>query len=524
MNVKKINRLLFFLCLSLIFTGCKQNNHSKDTAEQVVKISMTADPQTLDPRYSRSLQSVTLLHMLYEGLMRSDFQGRTVPGIAQHVVVSEDLKVFTFHLRASQWSNGDPLTAMDFIDTWRDILNPEFAAPNAYQFYLIKGAKEAKEGKISLNKVGIKAKGPLTLVVELEAPTPYFLDLLTTHFFYPVHRKFSEKNAISNGPFILEEWKKHQELSVVKNPNYWDAVEVRLNKIALLPLDEHTALRMFESGELEWAGSPIGTIPQDAIQTLKHRHQLHFLSAAGTHWLRINTARLPFHSVKMRQAFGYSLNRKSIVEHVIQGNQKAATGIVPPSFGISTLSFFEDNDVPKSWYAFQEALEEMKISKDELPSITLCYANNERNRKLAQVVQQQWKKSLSLDIQLESCESQVFYDRLSKQSYQIAMGSWFADYKDPINFLEIFKYKSNSTNNTAWENQEYIKLLNQSAVETDQNERVEILKQAEALLMKEMPVIPLFFGVFNYVKSENLYGVYFSELGYLDFKYAFYGD
>jgi len=523
MHIKK-KILLFAVFSSLFFLeGCKQNNHSKDTSEETVKISINGDPQTLDPRYARTLDTVTILHMLYEGLMRSDMHGRPIPGIAQSVEVSEDFKTYTFHLRNSLWSNGDPLTSQDFVETWKDTLNPEILAPNAYQFYLIKGAKAAKEGKIPFDKTGIKAIDPNTLVIELETPAPYFLELMTVHYFYPMHKKFSASNAISNGPFILDKWQKHHELSVVKNPKYWDAPEVRLNKISMLPLDEHTALRMFDNGELEWAGSPMGTIPQDAIQTLKHRHQLHILPAAGTHWFRVNTAQAPFHSVKMRQAFAYALDRKAIVEHVTQGNQKLATAVVPPLLGLSTTSFFEDHDIPKAWYSFQEALEEMKISKDELPGISLCYANNDRNHKIAQAVQQQWKKALSIDVKLESCEPQIFFDRLSRHHYQIAIGGWFADFRDPINFLEVFKYKNNSTNNTQWENKEYIDLLNRSANETDHAKRFEILKQAETVLMNDMPVIPMFFGAFNYVKYDNLYGVYFSDLGYLDFKYAFYG-
>lgn len=508
----------------IIFTGCKQNEHSKDAAENVLKISMNNDPQTIDPRYARSLDTVTILRALYEGLMRSDVHGQPTHGIAEKVVLSSDLTTYTFHLRKSRWSNGDVLTSHDFIETWKDILNPEFPAPNAYQFYVIRGAQEAKEGKIPFEQIGIKAPDAYTLVIELNKPTPYFLELLTTHFFYPVHRNFSIENPVTNGPFKLNQWLKHRELSVIKNLAYWDDEEVSLNKIIFYPLDEHTALRMFESGELEWAGSPMGTIPQDAVPTLKHRHQLRLLSAAGTHWFRINTDKTPMNSVKMRQALAYALDRKAIVEHITQGNQRQATAVVPPLFGLPANSFFKDNDTPKSWYAFQDGLEEMDLSKDELPPISLCYANSERNHKIAQAVQQQWNKTLGIDIKLESCESQVFFDRLSKRQYQIAIGSWFADFRDPINFLDVFKYKNNSTNNTEWEDKEYIDLLNLSANETEPAKRFKILDKAEAILMEKMPIIPLFFAAFNYVKADNLYGVYFSELGYLDFKYAFYGE
>lgn len=521
----KALKTLFLLVVTLVIgTGCKRDQHAKNVADRVVKIAVSNDPQTLDPRLARSLDAVTILHMLYDGLMRSDSTGHIIPGIAEKATVSEDMKTYTFHLRKSHWSNGDPLTSHDFLETWKDILNPAIPSPNAYQFYCIKGAKDVKEGKLPFEEAGIKAPDPHTLIVNLEQPTPYFLELMTTHFFYPVHRQFSSDNAVTNGPFKLERWQKKHELSAVKNPHYWDAEEVSLNKIILYPLDEHTALRMFESGEIEWAGSPLSTIPQDAIQTLRHRRQLRILSGAGTHWLRINTEVAPFKSMKLRQAFAYALDRKAIVDHVTRGNQRSATAIVPPFFGLPSNTFFKDNDVPKAWYTFQESLEEMNVDKDELPSITLCYANTDRNHKIAQTVQQQWKKALDVDVKLESCESQVMYDKLSRHQYQMAIGGWFADFRDPITFLEVFKFKDNSTNNTHWENREYIDLLNLSAIQTDQHKRFEILEQAEAVLMKNMPVIPLFFAAFNYVKADNLYGVHFSELGYLDFKYAFYGE
>lgn len=226
----------------------------------------------------------------------------------------------------------------------------------------------------------------------------------------------------------------------------------------------------------------------------------------------------------MRQALAWALNRQAIVDHVTQGNQKPALAIVPTSLGLQGSPFFTDNDGPKAWYAFQEALEEMKLSKDELPAIALCYGASDRNHKIAQAVQQQWSKALGLEIKLESCESKVFYDKLSSKDYQIAAGSWFADFRDPINFLDVFKYKSNATNNTQWENAKYTALLDQSSLESKPEERFRLMSQAEALLISEMPVAPLFFAAFNFVKDDNLLGVYFSDLGYVDFKHAFYGE
>lgn len=522
---------MFYLVMLLALfcaTGCRtepgNNLEQLQESSQVVRIPITDEPSSLDPRLARDVSSATLLHMLYEGLMRADYDGKIIPAVAQHVSVSEDHKTYTFTLRKTTWSNGDPLTASHFADTWKSMLDPKFPAPNAYQFFVIKGAKAAKQGQSSLDAVGIEARGDETLVVELEEPTPYFLELVSTHFFYPVHPKSASDAPIGNGPFQLQQWAHHDALTFVKNPRFWDSPEVHLQKIIVSVLDERTALTLFENRELSWAGSPMGTLPQDAIATLKHRRQLHVLQAAGTHWCRFNTEKTPFLNVDMRRAFALALDRKALVEHVTQGNQQPAMAIIPPSFGLATKAFFEDHDSPKAWEAFQKSLEELKVSKDDLPEITLSYIAGDRAHKVAQAIQQQWAKGLGITVRLQSDESKVFLDKVKKGDYHIALGSWYADIRDPVNFLDIFKSKQNVTNLTRWEKPDYTELLAQSARQTDPKKRLEILNSAEALLMREMPVAPLYFGAFNYVKSERLVGVYFSNLGTLDFTYAFYEE
>ncbi len=246
---------------------------------------------------------------------------------------------------------------------------------------------------------------------------------------------------IGNGPFKLKNWAHHNSLIFIKNENFWDASEVHLTKITATILDEHTALTLYENRELSWAGSPMDTIPQDAVATLKARHQLRVLPAAGTHWCRYNTAKPPFQNSQMRRAFALSIDRKAIVTHVTQGNQKPALAVVPPSFGLPRHAYFEDHDSPMAWEAFQKGLDALNLSKDDLPSISLSYPANDRNQKLAQALQQQWAKGLGITVTLQGEESKVFLDRLKRGDYQIALGSWYADIQDPVNFLDLFKSK-----------------------------------------------------------------------------------
>ena len=217
--------------------------------------------------------------------------------------------------------------------------------------------------------------------------------------------------------------------------------------------------------------------------------KLYFAPAAGTQWFNFNTDLL---HTKMRRALSLAINRKEIVEHILQGGQKPATGIVPPILGLGAEPFFEDHAITEAWSDFQEALTELHIDKESLPPIVLCYRAGDRAHKIAQAVQQQWQKTFAIQIKLEACENKHFLERQMAQDYQIKLRDWFADFLDPINFLEIFKHKTNSTNNTGWENEQYIALLDASYKEFDPEKRKELLAEAEKLLIQEMPVAPFF--------------------------------
>lgn len=524
---------LFSLAMALLLAtcfSCKKWQPEVSHPPSMLRISTESDPQTLDPRLARDLQTATAIQMLYEGLMRNDLNGQPQPAIAETVTLSPDQKTYTFKLRKSAWSNGQPITAQDFEQSWKSLLDPHFPAPNAYQFYAIKGAKAAKEGQIPLDQVGIQALDEKTLVVELNQPTPYFLHLTATYFFYPVSADLRQRSItvgpttdatlVSNGPFKLTKWSKHNELIAIKNPYYWDKQNIQLNKIVVVVVDNSTALQMFGRNELDWTGSPLSTIPADAIVTLKQKADLHTKPGAGTFFFRINIEKEPFAHPKIRQALSLAINRQELVDHVLQGNQMPALNFVPASF-IKNPPLYKDHDLQTAQTLLNEFLEEQHLTLKDLAPITLCYATGERGHKIAQAVQQQWKQALGIDVLLQSCESKVFYDLLNSHHYQISIGSWFADVQDPTAFLEIFKFKNNGTNNTQWENSTYIQLLDLAAQETQAEKREALFKQAESVLMQEMPLIPLFYSAYNYLKSPALKGVYFSDLGYLDFKYAY---
>lgn len=513
------------LLMSLfLLSACSSDHKAFHSEGNILRVAIEEDPKTLDPRLVRDLPTTSVIYMLYEGLMRAEEGGKLAFGIAEAVDISPDQTTYTFHLRPSSWSDGQPVTALDFKETWTTVLDPKFPSPNAYQLYLIKGAREAKEGKGSLDAIGVHAKDASTLVVELQEPTPYFLDLTATYFFYPVS-SLSRNNGVdsgtvvTNGPFQLESWKRHNEFSAIPNPHYWDRKNIRLDAIHLLVLDPNPSLELFKRGELDWAGSPLSTLPVDTLASLRSKGELQTSPAAGIYFFRVNTDKPPFNNVKMRRAFALAVNRTDLVNHVLKGGQIPASGVVPYSF-LQKKPLFDDGDVNLAQKYFKEALEEQSLTLANFPPVSIHYTSGERGHKIAQVAQQQWKNTFGVTVNLQSNESKVQVERLKKGDYQLGVGSWFADYHDPISFLEVFKFKENGTNNTGWENPHYIALLNASA-SLGQEERKNALREAEKALIHEMPVIPLFFSSYNYVENPAVKGVYFSELGYLDFKRAF---
>lgn len=504
----------FLLIFSLFFIGCSKKE--LPTAKQTVHLSVQSEPSSLDPRIARDLESGVILRMLFEGLMRVSKDGSLELALAERF--TENGLKYVFHLRKANWSDGSPLTAADFLFAWTSILDPQFPSDMAYHLYPIKNAKKAKMGDVPLSMLGIRALDSQTLEVELEEPTPYFLQLLTMPPFFPVSESVAKSNKhwaqesatlVSNGPFKMEHWGHADQIYLVKNEMYWEKNVVHLDRIDLSVVSADTGLRMFEENALDWMGSPLSTLPVDALSSLKHVEKSPFLA---TGFCRLNVLSNPLSSPQFRRALALSIDRFAIVEHLLRGGQTVATSLVPREMGLTAQGYFPDQDV-------EQALALLK-QVETLQPIIISYYNNERNALIAQTLQRQWRERLGIVVTIEAVEPKVFFQRISRKEFQIAIGSWTADFNDPINFLEVFKFKDNGTNNTGWENSEYIDLLNRSRLCRDVEERKQILRSAEKILMDEMPIIPIYHFALNYVKNDALSGVYLSPQGHLDLRTA----
>lgn len=516
--MKMIFKFIQSFTLLILLVGCSAKQ------ENVVRINLGAEPQALDPRKARDLQSMTLAKMFFDGLTRLNKEEKAELALAEKVDISEDGKIYTFTIRSASWSNGDPVTAQDFSYAWTKILEPHFPADQAFQLYVIKNAKAAKEGKVSLDQIGIKALDKKTLQVELQYPIPYFLELTALPIYFPVSQKIDQtdsKTVVSNGPFILKEWKHNDLMRVVKNPSYWDATHVKLKEIHLVMVAEETELKMFEKGELDWAGSPLSVLPVGSLAQLKKIGNLQVKPFLATYFFRTNVESEPFEHPLMRKAFAEAIKRSEIVEHVTQGGQLPATGLLPPSLTAQENPYFSDGDGEQAKLDFEQALQAMGMSREQLPSIALMYVSGERNHLIAQAVQEQWRQALGIKVELQAVERKVFFDRISKKNFQLAAGNWTADFKDGMNFLEVFKFKAGGSNNTAWENPRYRELLDQAMEEKKPSERQKIFQECETILMKEMPIIPLFHYTMLYVSNQKVKDVVLSSLGSIDFKWAY---
>jgi oligopeptide transport system substrate-binding protein len=527
------------LVLSAALAGCGGSETSADNQQgntaaeenqgpKVLRMNFHSEPPTADPALAEDSTSGALLRATFDGLTRIGEDGKPHESVAEKIDISEDGLTYTFHLRDSKWNNGDAVTAKDFEFAWKRALDPKLGSTYAYQLYYVKNAEKYNMGKAKAEEVGVKAIDDKTLEVKLENPTPFFLELTAFYTYYPVNQKVVEadpkwaaeaKTHVANGPFKMETWEHKSKIVLVKNENYWDKDAVKLDKIDFSMVeDENTELSMFDNGDLDWAGAPLSALPIDAIPALKESGKMETRAIAGTYMYKFNTEKPPFNNAKIRKAFTYAIDRKTIIDNVTQANQEPAMGLVPPTMAVSSSPYFKDADVETAKKLLEEGMKEAGITK--LPTLTLSYNTSEGHKKIAEAIQDQWKKAFGVDVKLENKEWKVYLDDLHQGNFQIGRSSWTGDFNDPVNFLELFKYKKGSNNDTNWENPKYQELLKKSALEKDPEKRKQILAEAEAIFMEEMPAAPIYYYTHSYVKSDNVKGVVLDGLGFVDWKWA----
>ncbi|MDO3409198.1 peptide ABC transporter substrate-binding protein [Saccharibacillus sp. CPCC 101409] len=514
-------------------------------ADQTLHLNLSAEPPTLDPAQAQDSQSNTALRFMYEGLAKIDADGNPEGGAAENWDISEDGLTYTFHMRqGAKWSNGDPVTANDFVYAWQRVLSPETtpAPVYAYQLYYIKGAEDFNTGKTSdFSTVGVKAVDENTLEVTLVNPTPYFLGLTSFYTYYPVHQASVEADEawatdaskmVTNGPFTLTTWTTGSEMGWTKNEQYWDAASIKLTNVtASIVNSGATETASYQSGEIDYAGAPTGEIPTDQIQPLSDqlKDEFKLSDIASTYYYEFNNKEKPFDNAKIRKAFAMSIDRQSLIDNVTKAGQTPAYGFVPTAIaGLDNKSFREmypdsgylTEDVEQAKTLLAEGMKEEGLTK--LPPITLLYNTSENHQKLALAVADMWEKNLGVTIETKNEEWSVFLETRKTGNYQIARAGWSADYDDPMTYLDM--YVTDGGNNTAfYSNENYDKLIAEAYKGgNDPAKRMQELADAEKQLIGEdTAIIPVYYYTQASLTKPYLKGVTTDFSGAINFTRAY---
>ncbi len=521
---------------ALFLTACEpgETRVQRGTREGILHWGNSAEPQGLDPHVVTGVPEHMILVALFEGLVIMDPETlEPSPGVAESWEITDDNLVYTFHLRDdARWSNGDPVTAHDFVYAWNRILSPALGSEYAYMLHCIENAEAYNEGEIGdFGEVGVQALDDQTLEVTLEHPTPYFLSLQIHYTFFPVHQDTIEAfgamddrgtpwtragNMVSNGPFKLADWRPNQVIRTEANEHYWDAETVRLNGVNFYPIDDlQTEERSFRNGELHWTGD----MPINRIDWYRENRPevLEINPYLGTYYFRFNVTRPPLDDPRVRRALAMAINREGIVEHITRADEQPAAHLTPPE----TEGFLPGAELPHDVERAQELLAEAGYPDGEgLPPLDLLYNTSENHRMIAQAIQNMWRTNLGANVNLLNQEWSVYLSSMTNLDYDIARSGWIGDVNDPINFLECF-VTDGGNNRTGYSSEEYDSLISAARREADPEQRSEILRDAEIILMEDAPIAPLYFYTRKNLRSPDLRGFRPNIRGYVNYKFLY---
>ena len=477
------------------------------------------EPEALDPHIVRGAAEWAIIGALYEGLTVLDPKTlMPVVGVAERWEVSADGKTYRFFLRAgATWANGDALTAEDFVWSARRLMAPALGAAHVEDtLVFVRGAKDFVGGKTKdFATVGVRAEGARTVVFELEHPTPFFPSALVQ--FFPVHRASVEKAGdwldrkaawtrpgamVSNGPFTLARWEQGKEVAVVKNARYWDAAAVRLNGVTFFPYEnpatEETA---FRSGQLHITSS----LPLQKIEAYQRESPevLKIVPDLGNYFYTFNVTVAPFSDVRVRRALALATDRESLVRNVVKGGKVAAVSFTPPEMGGYTAN-------ARLRFAPEEARALLAAAGfpggTGFPRVELVIDSRDYHRVIAEALQQMWQKELGVRIELRNEETRVLIASKRAMQFGLVRGSWNAStYQDPYFFLGPW-VTGGLYNEAKWSSAAYDALIARSEQTADAGARLGLMRQAEEVLLEELPVLPLYFGTQVFLMAKEVPG------------------
>lgn len=491
-----------------LLAGCwsRESPVVQGNREQILHRSLGADVAELDPHVITGLPELNVVSALFEGLVGEDPKDlHPVPGMAESWSVSSDQLRYTFNLRDNaKWSNGEPVTAQDFLASFRRVLSPTLGADYAAMLYLVENAEAYHKGHIQdFTAVGFSAPDPRTLIITLEHPTPYFLNLLAHPVWFPVYLPGLEKTGspyqrgnpwtraqsiVSNGPFELTAWRPGRDIVVRKSPTYWDAGQVRLQQIHFYPSASVEAEeRAFRAGQLHITEA----LPVSKVDVYKRDQPdvLRIDPFLDTYFYRLNVTRPLLNEPRIRRALSLAVDRQAIVTTITRGGQQPAYSFTPPG----TAGYIPPEGVATDVTEARRLLAEAGYPDGHgLPQFDLLINSSGNHRVIAEAVQEMWRKELGVNVAIVNMEQKTLLSARRTLDYQIMRSDWAGDYLDPATFLNVFTGNSGN-NHTGWSNPAYDNLLYQAERTTETAARYELLQRAERILLEESPLIPIYY-------------------------------
>ncbi|MDR2372362.1 MAG: peptide ABC transporter substrate-binding protein [Puniceicoccales bacterium] len=522
----RIFRIIFLVFIGFL-SGCFQRE------SHILRIGNAIEPETLDPQLAPGLSEAKIITALFEGLLIAD--GRTlqpIPGMARSYTLSPDGLVYTFFLREGiLWSNGDPVVAQNFVDVIERGLCKSVASPWVDFYFMLKNAHSYYNGEItSFSQVGAKALSAQVLQLTLERPVDFFPSLLTHWAWLPVNRQAIErsgnffdrgnrwtqvKDIVTNGPYLLKSSKIGDKIVLKKNKCYWDASNVSIDCVHFISnISPATEENMFITEQLDITEN----VPADKIQFYRAQGKLPMTVSLGTSFYWFNCKQKPFDDVKVRKALSLAVDRDAIGKLRNRGAGFEAYALVPPgTMNYNSVEFFK--------YSVKRArklLAESGYPNGEgFPEITILYNVSDNWKIVAEAVQEMWRKNLNIDVKLQSIEWGTFLAERRQHRFDICRGGWVGDYNDATTFLNLL-LSENNNNHAQWANEIYDQMLSRASQERDS--RSQILADAEALMINEMPIIPLYFESMCHLVSSRIKGWYPNILDWHPLKFIHFKE
>lgn len=483
--------------------------------ENAITVNISTEPPNLFSVKSTDTTSSDVLRHVLETLVELDANDQVIPGVAKEWTVSDDGLTYNFKLRDDmKWSNGEPVTAHDFVFAWTSLLSPEIASEYAYFGYVFKNGLAFSEGKVGADELGFKAVSDYELEVTLENPTSYFLGSLAYKSFAPLNEKaykeFGEAygtdadKMVYNGPYKIASWEHENKIVLEKNPDYYDADNVELEKINMVMInDSNAAMNAFKAGELDVAG-----LNGEQLKMMETENYPFYTYEDGSNfYMEYNLSNKYLANKNLRQAITYAIDKQAYVDNIVKNSSKAATSFTASTIDGLNGKFIDEVgpvvpvlDVEKAKELYEKALSELGVDKVELAMIA---DDTDAAVNTAAFIQEQLKVNLGIDVKVESMPFKSRLARMTSKDFDIVFAGWGPDYNDPMTYLDMFE-TGNGNNHTGYSNPEYDKLLDKVRTEADKEKRFGYLVELEKMLLDDMPVGPVYFRAKDYVVSEKI--------------------